>query len=411
VAVSLAPYLSAHDLSVLIDFLLFAATLACVAIFHRHTFAAALIGLGVITLKKLVGTGFNEGPGLAGLLTHYEHEWVLLTNLFLLLVGFALLARHFEESRIPDWMPSALPDNWTGGLVLLVLVFVISSFLDNIAAALIGATIARHVFKGRVRIGYLAAIVAAANAGGAGSVIGDTTTTMLWIAGVSPLQVLHAYVAAAVALLVSGIPASLAQQKYAPIVKDRPSGLQISFRYVAAVVIVLASAIGANVGAHLFDAHILDQMPLIGLAVAAAIFLTAPFARPDWSVVPRAARGAIFLLALVSMASMMPVKSLPLPSWETALGLGFVSAVFDNIPLTALAIKQGNYDWGFLAYAVGFGGSMIWFGSSAGVAVAGLMPEARSTARWLKEGWPVALAYVAGFFLMLALLDWNPESL
>ena len=410
-AVSLAPYLSAHDLSVLIDFLLFAATLACVAIFHRHTFAAALIGLGVITLKKLVGTGFNEGPGLAGLLTHYEHEWVLLTNLFLLLVGFALLARHFEESRIPDWMPSALPDNWTGGLVLLVLVFVISSFLDNIAAALIGATVARHVFKGRVRIGYLAAIVAAANAGGAGSVIGDTTTTMLWIAGVSPLQVLHAYVAAAVALLVSGIPASLAQQKYAPIVKDRPSGLQISFRYVAAVVIVLASAIGANVGAHLFDAHILDQMPLIGLAVAAAIFLTAPFARPDWSVVPRAARGAIFLLALVSMASMMPVKSLPLPSWETALGLGFVSAVFDNIPLTALAIKQGNYDWGFLAYAVGFGGSMIWFGSSAGVAVAGLMPEARSTARWLKEGWPVALAYVVGFFLMLALLDWNPESL
>ena len=39
---------------------------------------------------------------------------------------------------------------------------------------------------------------------------------------------------------------------------------------------------------------------------------------------------------------MMPVKSLPMPSWETALGLGFVSAVFDNIPLTALAIEQGT---------------------------------------------------------------------
>ena len=81
---------------------------------------------------------------------------------------------------------------------------------------------------------------------------------------------------------------------------------------------------------------------------------------------------------------MMPVKSLPLPSWETALGLGFVSAVFDNIPLTALAIKQGNYDWGFLAYAVGFGGSMIWFGFRARV-LRGLMPEARSAARWLRE--------------------------
>jgi len=411
VAVNVAPLLSAHDLSVLLDFLLFGATLACIAIFHRHTLAAALIGLGVITLKKLVGTGFNEGPGLAGLLTHYEHEWVLLANLFLLLVGFALLARHFEASRVPDWMPAALPDNWTGGLVLLVLVFVISSFLDNIAAALIGATVARHVFKGRVRIGYLAAIVAAANAGGAGSVIGDTTTTMLWIAGVSPLSVLHAYVAAVCALFVSGIPASLAQQKYAPIVKDPPSGLQISFRHVAVVIVVLASAIAANVGAHLLDAHILDELPLIGLSVAAAILLMAPIARPDWSIVPRAARGALFLLALVSAASMMPVKSLPLPSWETALGLGFVSAVFDNIPLTALAIKQGNYDWGFLAYAVGFGGSMIWFGSSAGVAVAGLMPEAKSAARWLREGWPVVLAYVVGFFLMLALLDWSPEIL
>jgi len=411
VADSVAPLLSARDLSVLIDFLLFGVTLACVAIFHRHALAAALIGLGLITLKKLLGTGFNEGAGFAGLFAHVGHEWVLLANLFLLLVGFALLARHFEESRIPDWMPLALPDNWTGSLVLLVLVFVISSFLDNIAGALIGATVARHVFKGRVRIGYLAAIVAAANAGGAGSVIGDTTTTMLWIAGVSPLSLLPAYVGAGFALLVFGIPASLAQQKYAPIVKDPPSGLRISFRHVGVVIVVLVSVIAANVGAHLLDADMLDKLPLIGLAVAAAILLTAPIARPDWSIVPEAARGALFLLALVSAASLMPVKSLPLPSWETALGLGFLSAVFDNIPLTALAIEQGNYDWGFLAYAVGFGGSMIWFGSSAGVAVAGLMPEARSAVRWLKEGWPVVIAYVAGFFVMLALLGWNPESL
>jgi len=409
VAVSLDPYLSAHDLSVLIDFLLFGVTLACVAIFHRHTFAAALIGLGAIIIKKLLGTGFVEGAGLPGLFAHFAHEWVLIANLFLLLIGFALLARHFEASRVPDWMPAALPNDWTGGFVLLVLVFVISSFLDNIAAALIGATVARHVFKGGVRVGYLAAIVAASNAGGSGSVIGDTTTTMLWIAGVSPLSVLHAYVAAGCALLVSGIPASRTQQKYAPIVRDPPSDLRISFRHVTVVIIVLASAIAANVGAHLLDAHVLDEVPLIGLAVAAAIVLTIPIARPDWSIVPRAARGAIFLIALVSAASMMPVKSLPLPSWETTLGLGFVSAIFDNIPLTALAIKQGNYDWGFLAYAVGFGGSMIWFGSSAGVAVAGLMPEAKSTLRWLREGWPVALGYVAGFFLLLALLGWNPE--
>ena len=401
----------AQNPAALTDFLLFAATLAGIAIFHRHTFAIALTGLGAIIVKKLLGEGFSEGAGLPGLFAHFAHEWVLLANLFLLLVGFALLARHFETSRIPDWMPSALPDNWTGGFMLLVAIFVTSAFLDNIAAALIGATVARHVFKDRVRVGYLAAIVAASNAGGAGSVIGDTTTTMLWISGVSPLSVLNAYVAAASALFIFGIPASLAQQRYAPIVKDPPRGLHISFRHVAVVVIVLAAAIAANVGANLLDANILDEVPLIGLAVAAAIVLTIPMARPDWSVVPGAARGAIFLLALVSAASMMPVKSLPAPSWETTFALGFVSAVFDNIPLTALAIKQGNYDWGLLAYAVGFGGSMIWFGSSAGVAVAGLSREARSVGRWVREGWYVAVAYVVGFFLFLVLLGWNPESI
>ena len=51
---------------------------------------------------------------------------------------------------------------------------------------------ARHVFRGKVHIGYLAAIVAASNAGGSGSVVGDTTTTMMWIDGVSPLSVLEA---------------------------------------------------------------------------------------------------------------------------------------------------------------------------------------------------------------------------
>jgi hypothetical protein len=60
---------------------------------------------------------------------------------------------------------------------------------------------------------------------------------------------------------------------------------------------------------------------------------------------------------------MMPVERLPAASWVTALGLGFDSAVFDNIPLTALALRQGGYDWGMLAYVVGFAvlmGSLGW---------------------------------------------------
>ncbi len=126
---------------------------------------------------------------------------------------------------------------------------------------------------------------------------------------------------------------------------------------------------------------------------------------------PETFKGTIFLMALVTAASMMPVERLPTAGWQTAFGLGFVSAVFDNIPLTALALKQGGYDWGFLAYAVGFGGSMIWFGSSAGVALANMYPEARSVGLWLRHGWYVAIAYVVGFIVMFALIGWHPDPM
>ena len=135
-----------------------------------------------------------------------------------------------------------------------------------------------------------------------------------------------------------------------------------------------------------------------------------PLRKPEWSLIPGAFKGSVFLLSLVTCASMMPVEALPPASWPTALALGFISAVFDNIPLTALALKQGGFDWGFLAYAVGFGGSMLWFGSSAGVAVANLFPEAKSVGQWLRHGWFVAVAYVVGFFVMLAVLGWHPHE-
>jgi Na+/H+ antiporter NhaD/arsenite permease-like protein len=393
-----------------VDFILFALTLLGVALFHHKTLQVALTGLAAIIVYKLAFTGFKHGAGLAGLGHHMAHEWVTLANLFLLLMGFALLSRHFEESRIPDEMPALLPDDWKGGLVLLVLVFVLSSFLDNIAAALIGGTVARHVFQGKVHIGYLAAIVAASNAGGSGSVVGDTTTTMMWIAGVSPLAVVEAYIAAIVAMLIFAVPASMQQQRYAPIQKDPPKGLTVDRVRVFIVAAILGAALAANIIANLKFPALLDTVPVLGLAVWAAILLTAALRAPDWKVMPETFKGTIFLLALVTSASLMPVEKLPVASWPTALGLGFVSAVFDNIPLTALALKQGGYDWGYLAYAVGFGGSMIWFGSSAGVALSNMYPEAKSVGRWVSQGWPVALAYIVGFFVMLAVLGWHPDA-
>src|SRR3954451_6942606 len=404
---------SAHPVFVFgipVDFILFGLTLLGVAIFHHKTLQVALTGLAVVTVYKLFFTGFRQGEGLSGLVLQMHHEWVILANLFLLLIGFAILSRHFEHSRIPDEMPAFLPNGWGGGLALLAIVFVLASFLDNIAAALIGGGMARHVFKGKVHIGYLAAIVAASNAGGSGSVVGDTTTTMMWIDGISPLRVVEAYVAAVAGFLIYGIPASLLHDRYSPIEKDAPRGLHIEWPYVAIVVAILTIAIVANVTANLKFPTVLDAIPVIGLAVWIVILATTPLRRPDWAIMPETFKGTVFLLALVTNASFMPVEELPVASWKTALGLGFLSSVFDNIPLTALALKQGGYDWGFLAYTVGFGGSMIWFGSSAGVAISNLYPEAKSVGLWLRHGWFVVVSYIVGFFVMFAIVGWNPDA-
>jgi Na+/H+ antiporter NhaD/arsenite permease-like protein len=384
-------------------------TLAGVAIFHHRTLQVALAGLAAIVVYKLAVTGFDEGGGLAGLGAHLAHEWVILANLALLLTGFAILTRHFAQSRLPDLAPDFLPDDWRGGLVLLVLVFVVSGFLDNIAAALIGATVARHVYKGRVHLGFLAAIVAASNAGGAGSVVGDTTTTMMWISGRSPLDVVHGYVAAIIALVVFAIPAARLQQRHQPILAHDVGGIVADWMRLAIVVFILVAAVVANVSVNVLAPEVGDHVPVIGLAVWAAIVVATTVRRTDFAVLREAIPGTIFLLALVLCASLMPVKSLPAASWPTAFGLGFVSAVFDNIPLTALALKQGNYDWGILAFAVGFGGSMVWFGSSAGVAVSNMFPEAKSVGGWVRAAWWLPIAYVVGFFGAILILGWRPD--
>lgn len=392
-----------------IEFIIFGLILLGVALFHHQTFWVALIGLTVLLTFKLVfDPGFHlaehifgENPMIDQIMDKglRQGEWGIILNLAGLLLGFAILSKIFEESGVPDVLPRFLPDDWKGPFILLIFVFILSSFLDNIAAALIGGTIALVVFKKKVHIGYIAAIVAASNAGGSGSVVGDTTTTMMWIDGVSAFNVLHAFVAAAVALFFFAWFAAHQQDKYQPIQKDADISAKIDWMKIFNVGLILAGAIISN---------ILYDMPALGVWIA--IVIGAAIRPVPWKEVPGAIKGTIFLLCLVMCASMMPVEELPDASWVTAFALGFLSAVFDNIPLTKLCLDQGHYDWGMLAYAVGFGGSMVWFGSSAGVAITNKFPEGRNVVLWIKNGWHVAAAYVIGFFALYLTMGWEPAD-
>jgi Na+/H+ antiporter NhaD/arsenite permease-like protein len=382
-----------------LEFIIFALTLIGVAVFHHKTMFVALGGLAtLLILKYLFLPEFSFIEHLTGT-ADKEGEWRILLNLAGLLFGFGILAKIFEESGVPDKLPDILPDDWKGGFFLLILVFFLSSFLDNIAAAMIGGTVAVVVFKGKVHLGYLAGIVAASNAGGAGSVVGDTTTTLMWIDGVNPLDVTHAYIASFTALVVFGIPAAIIQDRYHRIQKDAYRNVKIDTVKIGIVALILVGAILTN--------YFLD-FPALGVWIA--IVIGSLLRKAPWDEIPKSLQGTIFLVSLVTSASLMPVDELPAASWQSAFLLGFVSAVFDNIPLTKLCLDQGGYDWGVLAYAVGFGGSMIWFGSSAGVALSNIFPEMRSVVDYVKKGWFVIVAYIIGFFIMLGVVGWHPHT-
>jgi hypothetical protein len=229
---------------------------------------------------------------------------------------------------------------------------------------------------------------------------------MMWIAGASPLDVSHAAVGALGAVLVVIPLAARQQDKYQRIQKDPDGGItfkDVRWKYLISVLWALAGCVTAN---------IMFGLPGVGVWVGLIVgWFLVGLDKIDKDVGLHALRDAVFLVALVTMAGLMPVKELPSASALVAAALGFLSAIFDNIPLTKLCIDQGGYDWGFLAYAVGYGGSMIWFGSSAGVAVCSKNPEAKSVFQWVKQGWFVPLGYVAGLVLMYSTMGWHPHEL
>ena len=300
-------------MTVPIEFILFGLMLLGVAFFHKRALAISVGGLFVILAYETFVTAYPTGSGGAALLAHARHEWVTITNLLLLLTGFELLSNQFERSNISDHLPDYLREGWLGVVGLLAFVFVLSAFLDNNAAAVLGGVMAKHLYRGRVCVGFLAAIVAYSNAGGAGSVIGDTTTTIMWLKGISPITVLPAFLASVPAFLVIAPLAALAQERHQPIMAHDEPGHPLEWRRIWIVAFMLACAVSANVLANALSEGE-EIAPWLGLALWAAILVTSIAAKPDWSVLRHGVKGAVFLAALVAAASLMPLKGLPDPS-------------------------------------------------------------------------------------------------
>jgi hypothetical protein len=152
--------------------------------------------------------------------------------------------------------------------------------------------------------------------------------------------------------------------------------------------------------------NIAFDQPGLGLWVGLIGGMLAGRVKMDWHAFQETVPNTIFLVVLVATAGLLPLEELKpilakLDINSVAILLGILSPWFDNIPLTAIAIKIGGFDYGLLAYCVGFAGSAMWFGSSAGVAMGLKFPETYNTKRWAGPFFAMMGVYAFGIVCYL----------
>ncbi len=379
-----------HDLWILLAeprIITFLVMLGMLTTFHHHKLLVVGGALPVMAILFVIGHEWN----VWALAHHFseKEEYHLLYNLAILLPGFSIIAYYFEHSgfdaRISKYIDSDGKLLWT--------VFVLSIGLDNIAAAMIGGVLVRARYgQSNAPFVLLVGVVCAANLGGAGSFIGDTTTVMLYITGVSILVLAKAFVATIPAQFTLG----LLKHKLLPLPTKKGRPTPVKWKYFAPLLGIPGLVLG----------NILFDEPGFGLWAGLALGCLLGRVPFRWlEIVPNstAMKATYFLVGLVAAASLIPTEAFrpllaDLSTTQVSYSLGVLSAFFDNIPLTKLGINLGGFDWGELAYAVGFGGSSLWFGSSAGVALGSKFPELYDTKKWLKGPfWIVQGIYALGF--------------
>lgn len=315
------------------------------------------------------------------------------------------------------------------------LTFFLSAILDNLTTSIVLIMVLRKLVADRkARLIYDAAIVIAANSGGAFSPIGDVTTIMLWNGGMitAANAVLHLLLPSLLSMVV---PVFLLQfslkgelettefKKHSPLHNENELTA-----WERKTVFVLG--VGGLMFVPVFR-YLTDSPPFVGiLFVLALLWITTEIFYDHLKVNETTSHRVARLLSRIDMATilfflgiLMAVSALKeigvltmLGQWlDTASGgnhymvtgvIGVTSSIVDNVPLVAGCM--GMYPltptgdmavdgifWQLLAYCAGTGGSILIIGSAAGVVVMGL--EKVSFGWYAKHITPIAIiGYLAG---------------
>jgi Na+/H+ antiporter NhaD/arsenite permease-like protein len=331
--------------------------------------------------------------------------------------GFSLITRYIRAGKQSTLL-------W----IVTWLAFFMSAVLDNLTTTIVMVSVLRKMVPDReTRLFFVGMIVVAANAGGAWTVIGDVTTTMIWMKNkIGEWEVIRELLLASIACLLVPLlwitPRMKGGLEGASDIKESEEEKGIEGWHKA---LFLGLGVLGLLSVPIFKTFT-HLPPFMGMMLAlGGLWLVSEIVSHTMDERTRSSTGVLSALRRIDMSSvlfflgiLLAVGSLGstnvltnLAQWlqstvqnqsAIAIIIGLVSAVVDNVPLVAAGIEmysptnpKNDPFWMLLAYCGGTGGSCLIIGSAAGVAAMGL--ERIDFFWYLRRIAPLALAgYVAG---------------
>lgn len=297
------------------------------------------------------------------------------------------------------------------------LAFFISPIADNLTTALILSTVLMTIEKKNKAFLVPSAInvVVAANAGGAWSPFGDITTLMVWTAekGVFA-DFLYLFPAAFIGWLITAYLLS----RYVPDLDpfkdgDPDTAEKIEILKGGKVIIALGAA---TIALAVICKQVMHLPPMWGMLFGLSLLQLYMYTlkknhNQDVDIFRAmskienntllfffgilAAVGALHFAGFLGHAAKLYELFDPT---VVNIGIGFLSAIVDNVPVMSAVLKANpaidHAQWMLVTLTAGIGGSLISFGSAAGVGVMGKMHGIYTFASHIKLAWTVLVGYV-----------------
>ncbi|HCB39392.1 MAG TPA: sodium:proton antiporter [Gammaproteobacteria bacterium] len=346
-------------------------------------------------------------------LMHALNENLLdIATLWLFLMAAMTFVAYLSSKGLIDGLVNQLlPAKMSERSLMMItglFAFVFSSMADNVTCTLVCVTVLLSLNLPRDKLlRYVVLVVFSTNAGGAALITGDVTTLMIFLAGkVAIPSLLLLILPAMVAVMVLAWMLSLPLKGELTFTKQAPRFSGGDLLVGALFFLTILGTIGGNVAFGI--PPVLSF--LFGLSL---MFMVVQFMNRDEPILDYVRRiefdTLLFFLGVLLLVGMLkelgvlayfPELYQYMPAMAANFVVGLLSALFDNVPLTAALLKSGISmdlrEWLTLTYAVGVGGSLLAIGSAAGV-VAMSKVESLTFGAYLRFSGYLLVAYSVGF--------------